>query len=90
MTFLGLTLGEWATLFALVTSMVSGLIFLFRSIIINPLNTTIEGLKGSIDGFRLDLEESKKDRGVLHIRINKLDTRVTVLEEHDKWEGGRK
>ncbi|CRH23049.1 hypothetical protein AB6819_11825 [Carnobacterium maltaromaticum] len=90
MTFLGLTIGEWATLIALITSMFSGLIFLFRSIIINPLSANMKSLENVIDSFRLDLEESKKDRGVLHIRINKLDTRVTVLEEHDKWEGERR
>jgi septal ring factor EnvC (AmiA/AmiB activator) len=64
--------------------------FLFRAIVISPLQTSIDRLEDSISNFSEQLDESKRDRGILHQRINKLDTRVTVLEEHDKWEDNKK
>ncbi|WP_242700657.1 hypothetical protein DOK67_0000148 [Enterococcus sp. DIV0212c] len=39
-----------------------------------------------IENFSAQLDESKRDRVVLHQRINKLDKRVTILEERDSWE----
>ncbi|MHC5227587.1 hypothetical protein ACYSNW_04820 [Enterococcus sp. LJL99] len=90
MKFFGITIGEVATLIALITSVVSGLMFLLKAIVINPvvdkLGQSIDNLERSILQFSSQLDESKKDREGLHIRINKMDKRVTILEEHDKWE----
>lgn len=90
MQFFGITIGEVATLVTLVTGVVSMLMFLLKAIVINPvvdkLGLSIDNLQKSIEVFSSQLDESKKDRATLHQRINKIDKRVTVLEEHDKWE----
>lgn len=86
MRFLGLTIGEIATLIGLLGGGFSGIMFLFKSIVISPLKSSIDSLEKSVAIFSRQLEESKNDRQTLHQRINKMDVRVTVLEEHDKWE----
>ncbi|WP_086348540.1 hypothetical protein [Candidatus Enterococcus clewellii] len=86
MRFLGLTLGEIATLIGLLGGGFSGIMFLFKAIVIAPLKSSIDSLEKSVTIFSRQLEESKADRQILHQRINKMDVRVTILEEHDKWE----
>lgn len=86
MNIAGLTLGEIATLFGLVSSGFGVIMFLFKAIVISPLSSSIDSLQKSIDNFSDQLDESKRDRVTLHQRINKIDKRVTVLEEHDRWE----
>lgn len=86
MQIFGLTIGEIATLASLATGFISGIFFLFKSIVIGPLQSSINTLQKSIENFSGQLEDSKKDRGLLHQRINKMDKRVAILEEHDKWE----
>lgn len=86
MKIFGLTIGEIATLVGMAGGFISGIMFLFKSIVIGPLQNSINSLQSTIEIFSDQLEDSKKDRGILHQRINKMDKRVTLLEEHDKWE----
>ena len=82
----GLTLAEISILIGLVGTFFGGVMYLFKSIVIAPLQNSIDSLQSSIQNFSNQLEESKKDRESLHQRINKLITRIIILEEHDKWE----
>lgn len=86
MRLLGIPVGEVGALLGIIVTISGGVMFLFRSIVISPLQTSIDELEKSISNFSEQLDESKKDRGILHQRINKIDTRVTLLEEHEKWE----
>ncbi|WP_375180111.1 hypothetical protein [Enterococcus rotai] len=86
MNVAGLTIGEIATIFGLISSGFGVIMFLFKAIVISPLSTSIDSLQKSIENFSAQLDESKRDRVVLHQRINKLDKRVTILEERDSWE----
>lgn len=90
MKFFGVTIGEVATLVALITSGFSAMLFLLKAIVINPtvdkLGASLDSLQKSIELFSIQLDESKKDRLTLHRRIDKIDKRVILLEAHDKWE----
>lgn len=90
MSIFGIPIGEVGALLGIIVTISGAVMFLFRTIVISPLQTSIDRLEDSISNFSEQLDESKRDRGILHQRINKLDTRVTVLEEHDKWEDNKK
>lgn len=90
MRIFGIPIGEVGALLGIIVTISGAVMFLFRAIVISPLQTSIDRLEDSISNFSEQLDESKRDRGILHQRINKLDTRVTVLEEHDKWEDNKK
>ncbi|MDT2747078.1 hypothetical protein [Vagococcus fluvialis] len=90
MSIFGIPIGEVGALLGIIVTISGAVMFLFRAIVISPLQTSIDRLEDSISNFSEQLDESKRDRGILHQRINKLDTRVTVLEEHDKWEDNKK
>lgn len=90
MNIFGIPIGEVGALLGVIVTISGVVMFLFRSIVISPLQTSIDSLKESISNFSEQLDESKKDRGILHQRINKLDTRISILEEHDKWEEKQK
>ncbi|WP_433959304.1 hypothetical protein [Cytobacillus horneckiae] len=80
MTFIGLTLQEWAALLAILGTLFGGISFIFKTIIIKPLSDAIGNLQKSIDEFREQMKESDDDRKAIHMRINRLDKRVHGLE----------
>ncbi|MGG0889953.1 hypothetical protein [Cytobacillus horneckiae] len=80
MTFIGLTLQEWAALFAILGALFGGISFIFKAIIIKPLSDAIGNLQKAIDEFREQMKESDDDRKAIHMRINRLDKRVHGLE----------
>ncbi|NRG47561.1 hypothetical protein HRF87_22810 [Bacillus sp. CRN 9] len=80
MTFIGLTLQEWAALLAILGTLFGGISFIFKTIIIKPLSDAIGNLQKSIDEFREQMKESDDDRKAIHMRINRLDKRVLGLE----------
>ncbi|MFS0594238.1 hypothetical protein AB1L05_21925 [Cytobacillus horneckiae] len=80
MTFIGLTLQEWAALLAILGTLFGCISFIFKAIIIKPLSDAIGNLQKSIDEFREQMEESDDDRKAIHMRINRLDKKVHVLE----------
>ena len=87
MTFIGLTLQEWAALIAILGTLFGGISFIFKGIIVKPLSDAIANLQKSIDEFREQMKESDDDRKAIHIRINNLDKRVHGLEVQLKGGG---
>ncbi|MCA1028345.1 hypothetical protein LCM23_19970 [Cytobacillus kochii] len=80
MTFIGLTIQEWAATLAVVGTLFGGISYIFKTIIIKPLSDAIANLQKSIDEFREQMKESDDDRKAIHMRINRLDKRVHGLE----------
>lgn len=80
MTFIGLTLQEWAALLAILGTLFGGISYIFKGIIIKPLSDAIANLQKSIDDFREQMKESDEDRKAIHMRISRLDKRVMGLE----------
>lgn len=80
MTFIGLTIQEWAAILAILGTLFGGISFIFKGIIVKPVSDAIANLQKSIDEFREQMKESDVDRKDLRLKINNLDKRIHGLE----------
>lgn len=79
MTIFGLSIGEVATLFGLASSLLGGLMYLFKKLVIADLGQSIKDLNKSIDLFTSQMSESKSDRAAIHNEIDELRLEITKL-----------
>ncbi|EAC6755212.1 hypothetical protein K5L52_000571 [Listeria monocytogenes] len=80
MQILGISLTDWFAIIGFGGTLLSGLIFIFKRIVVQPILDRLSNLADSMDNFSAQLSESKQDRQTLHLRVNKVSGRVDRVE----------
>lgn len=78
MTFMGLTLGEWAALTAIIGAIAGVIAYLIRVIIIGPLKTAIDSLNSTISQFKQEVNDAMRSTE------NRLDKVEDDVIRHDE------
>lgn len=72
----GMTIGEWASLTAIIVAVVSLVGAFFRYVVFAPIQTSIKELSASVDGLKASLDVIKQDYDRLDRRVNEHDRRL--------------
>lgn len=78
------TVGQWASLVTVIGSSIGGLSYGLKLVVIKPLMATMDKLNDSFKGLDSTLKLMQTDIDHIDERIDKHETRITVLETINK------
>ncbi|WP_288528322.1 hypothetical protein [uncultured Secundilactobacillus sp.] len=77
MIIFGLPISDWASLVAVLGSALTVAFYLFRAIVVNPINQRNAALQASISSLTMELKRMREDTAQTHEDFK------TKLHEHD-------
>lgn len=77
---LGYTIGEWVGIVTIAGSLISAIVFLFNSLVVKPLTSSINHLADGLDDFQ---QSSNADHQRYDHELNDHETRIRILEKEE-------
>lgn len=80
-TFLGFSISEWVGMITIASSLIGGLVFLFRRLVVSPLIISINHVADELVGFKQD---TKEDHQRYDHKLDDHERRIDRLEQKEE------